>query len=276
MPSLYIVSTPIGNLEDVTFRAVRILNNVDVIAAEDTRVTRKLLTHYDIHTRVISYNDNNRNKRIPYIMGLLKSKDVALVSDAGTPVISDPGLELVQACVEQEFNVVPVPGPSAATTSLSISGFSGREFLFLGFLPANQGRKRKLLETTSSLKYPIILFEAPHRLKKTLSDLIYVLGNRKIAVVREVTKFYEEVYRGSISECQEHFGNPKGEFTLIVQGSHQTPDYQTEDIYQMFEELVSTGCSSKEAREIIFSRTKISRREIYRISISKKQSTLTP
>ena len=276
MSSLYIVSTPIGNLEDITFRAVRILNDVDVIAAEDTRVTRKLLAHYNIRTKVISYNDNNRNKRIPYIIGLLKLKNVALVSDAGTPVISDPGLELIQACVEQKFNVVPIPGPSAATTSLSISGFPGKEFLFLGFLPASQNHKRKLLESISGIKYPLILFEAPHRLRKTLSDLIYVFGNRKISVVREVTKFYEEVFRSSILECQEHFTNPKGEFTLIVEGNHIEPDCPTEEIYKMFDELISTGSSPREAREIIFSRTKISRREIYRMSISKKQSTVTP
>jgi len=227
---LYLCATPIGNLEDITLRALRVLREVDLIAAEDTRHTRKLLSHYDIHTPLTSYHDHNRRKKGGEIVGhLLAGKQVALVSDAGLPGISDPGAELVGQALERGVMVVPIPGPSASVTALVVSGLPTDAFVFEGFLPAAGKRRRKSLALLKEERRTLIFYESPHRLLSTLTDMLAVFGDRPLAVARELTKRYEEVVRetiaGALRFFQEH--EPRGEFTLVVGG--RTPPESGEE-----------------------------------------------
>ncbi|MQF98822.1 MAG: 16S rRNA (cytidine(1402)-2'-O)-methyltransferase [SAR202 cluster bacterium] len=270
MPSLYIVSTPIGNLEDITLRAIRVLNDVDIIAAEDTRVTRKLLSHYKIHTRVTSYNEHNKSLKIPRLVDSLSKMDIALVSDAGTPTINDPGVELVRAVIRQGFEVVPVPGPSAVTTALSVSAFSGKQFLSLGFLPNKKSERKTFLKTIENTEYTTVFFEAPHRLKQTLKELSGVIGNRNITVLREATKYFEEIFYGTVASCELHFDKPKGEFTVVIEGSTQKEHISDHDIVLMLTELLKEGVSMKDARETLAQEMNVSKRDLYRLSLSMK------
>ncbi len=270
MPSLYIVSTPIGNLEDITLRAIRVLSEVDIIAAEDTRITRKLLSHYKIHTRVTSYNEHNKFLKIPRLVGSLSKMDIALVSDAGTPTINDPGVELVRAVIKEGFEVVPIPGPSAVTTALSVSAFSGKQFLSLGFLPNKKSERKTFLKKIESTEYTTVFFEAPHRLKQTLKELSEVIGDRNITVLREATKYFEEIFYGTVANCEIHFGNPKGEFTVVIEGSTQKEHISDTDIISMLTELLKEGVSMKDARETLAREINISKRDLYRLSLSMK------
>ena len=270
MPTLYIVATPIGNLEDITLRALRVLKEARLIAAEDTRTTRKLLTHYDIHTPLTSYHDHNKVQKIPTIIKTLEEGDVALVSDAGTPGISDPGLELVQAAIDIGVSVVSIPGPSAVITALATSGISAEHFLFLGFLPRRKGERQGLLRSVSELPYTIVLFEAPHRLQATLAALHEVLGNRPMAAVREATKLYEEVVRGTVSQCQEHFTQPRGEFTLVIGGKLKSETPSPLEAEERLRALLEQGGSSREAREQVAAETGLPRREVYRMWLGMK------
>ena len=221
MGSLYIVGTPIGNLNDITFRAVEILKSVDIIACEDTRVTRTLIDHYDIDARLISYHQHSKLTKIDYIIELLKSgKNIALVSDAGTPTISDPGGKLVEQAHKEGVLVIPIPGPSAVTTLLSASGIPSDRFEFLGFLPHKKGRE-KLFNKISESKETIIFYESVHRIMKTLKSLDEILSEKRIIIVgRELTKYYEEIKRGTAHEVFKYFeNNPKnvkGEFVVAV------------------------------------------------------------
>jgi len=220
--SLFVVATPIGNLEDITYRAVRVLSEVDLIAAEDTRVTGILLKHYTIKKPLTSYHKFNIKAKTDYLVGLLKEgKDIALVSDAGTPGISDPGEELVSAAIESNIEVVPVPGPSGIITALSVSGLPTKSFCFFGFLPKKPGKRKKLLESLKDREDTIIIYESPYRLEKCLSDIIQVIGNRELVIGRELTKKFEEFVRGKASEVLEHFKNKKakGEVIILVSGS---------------------------------------------------------
>ncbi|MDP6452814.1 MAG: 16S rRNA (cytidine(1402)-2'-O)-methyltransferase, partial [SAR202 cluster bacterium] len=219
MPTLYIVSTPIGNLEDITLRALRVLGEVGLIAAEDTRVTRRLLARYEIDTPLTSYHEHNKLAKIPELVSRLEEIDIALVSDAGTPGVNDPGQELVSAAAAQGYDVIGIPGPSAVTTAISLSGIAMEGFIYLGFLPRKQGQRKRLLESAVSEGRALVMFETPHRLRSALSDALSVLGDRQLAVCRELTKLYEEVFRGTISESLDHFGNPRGEFTLVISGA---------------------------------------------------------
>ena len=270
MPSLYIVSTPIGNLEDITLRAIRILNEVDIIAAEDTRITRKLLSHYKIHTRVTSYNEHNKFMKIPGLVASLSKMDIALVSDAGTPTINDPGVELVQAVIKKGFEVVPVPGPSAVTTALSVSAFSGKQFLSLGFLPNKKSERKTFLKKIENTEYTTVFFEAPHRIKQTLKELSLVIGHRNITVLREATKYFEEIFYGTVATSEVHFDNPKGEFTVVIEGSTKKEHISDTDIIAMLTELLKEGVSMKDARETLAQEIHISRRDLYRLSLSMK------
>lgn len=220
MGTLYLIATPIGNLEDITLRALRLLNEVGLIAAEDTRQTYKLLEHYQIKTRVTSYFEHNKLDKVEMILETLKSGDVALVSDAGTPALNDPGYELVRATLTAGFHVSPVPGPSAPVAALVASGLPTDAFLYLGYLPRKSGERRRLLDRVAELSYTLIFLEAPHRLLASLADLFLVLGNRQVAVSRELTKRFEEIQRGTLEEVLEHFNKqaPRGEFTLVVAG----------------------------------------------------------
>ena len=218
MPILYIVGTPIGNLEDLTPRAARILAEVSLVAAEDTRVTRRLLSHLGIRPRTTSFHQHNWREKMDGVLAELAEGDVALVTDAGMPGISDPGSELVVAAAEAGFNVEVVPGPSAVTAALALSGFSGDAFLFLGFLPRRKIDRLAALREASMSAVPLVLFEAPHRLRATLADLDTVFGGRQLAVCRELTKLHEEVFRGAAAQALDHFALPRGEVVLVVQG----------------------------------------------------------
>ena len=220
MGTLYLVATPIGNLEDISARALRILAQVRLIAAEDTRHTGKLLEYFKIHTPLTSYHEHNKLVKLDHILSVLEQGDVALVSDAGTPVLNDPGLELVRAVLDSGYTVSPIPGPSAPLAALIASGLPTDAFLYLGYLPRKAGERQKLLAGIQDLPFTLIFLEAPHRLLAALQDLVSVLGDRQISVARELTKLHEEHYRGSISQALAHFSAqpPRGEFTLVLAG----------------------------------------------------------
>jgi len=224
--SLYIVATPIGNLEDITLRALRVLGEVSLIAAEDTRRTRGLLAHFDIHTPLASYHDHNKEDKAETILARIKGGgDVALVSDAGTPGISDPGYYLVNRAIEEGVAVAPVPGPAAALAALSASGLPTDSFVFEGFLPPRRTRRRKELEDIRRETRTVVFYEAPHRIRHCLKDMVEVLGDRRAALARELTKVHEEIVRGTLSGILEGLGagRPKGEITLVVEGARSAP-----------------------------------------------------
>ena len=215
---LYIVSTPIGNLEDITLRALRILKEVSLIAAEDTRLTRKLLTHYNISTPTVSYYEHNRFTRIPKIIDHLSTeKDVAVVTDAGTPGISDPAYKLIRAAIESGSRIESIPGPSASITALTASGLPTDRFIFEGFLPHKKGRKAKLTRL-SAIEATIIFYESPKRIVRTLKDILEFMGDRPAVIGRELTKLHEEMIRGNVSKLLSHFTQktPRGEFVIMI------------------------------------------------------------
>ena len=218
MSALYIIATPIGNLEDISLRALRLLGQVKLIAAEDTRTTRHLLNAYNLKTKVTSYYEHNKISKLDYILGRLKEGDVALVSEAGMPGLSDTGYELISAAIEQGIPVVPVPGASAPIAALVSSGLPADQFLYVGFFPRRKSDRMRLLRSISNETRTIVAFEAPHRLLETLKESVAILGDRRIAVCRELTKIYEEIFRGTINQAISHFTLPRGEFTLVVQG----------------------------------------------------------
>lgn len=216
--TLYLVATPIGNLADITHRALQVLSDVDLIACEDTRHTRKLLNHYGINTKTISYHEHNEQQRARQLVDLLKvGSNIAVVSDAGTPAISDPGFRLVQAAIEIEAPIVPIPGPSALISALIAAGLPTDEFFFAGFLPAKSNQRRARLEELKSIPGTLIFYEAPHRLASTLKDAHEVLGEREAVVARELTKLHEEIRRGRLSELAEHYANnARGEIVVLI------------------------------------------------------------
>ena len=219
--TLYIVSTPIGNMEDITLRALRILKEVDLIAAEDTRRTGLLLKHFGIQAPLTSYFEGNELKKKEFILAKLKEgKNVALVSDAGTPGVSDPGFRLIQLAIENQLPIVPIPGSSAVITALSVSGLPTDAFLFKGFLPHKSKKRRDLLKELENVRETIIFYESPHRISETLRDILEILGDREIVLTRELTKVYEEIMRGKVSEILNQVGDRtlKGEITLVISG----------------------------------------------------------
>ena len=268
MGVLYVVATPIGNLEDITLRALRVLGEVGLIAAEDTRTTRKLLTHYRIKTPLTSYHEHNRAAKIPHIMKALETKDVALVSDAGMPGISDPGYELVTEAIKEGIRVVPVPGPSAVIAALAVSGLPAEGFLFLGFLPRRRGDRRKLLESLKLQPFTMIAFEAPHRLAGSLEDLLAVLGDRRIAICREITKVHEEVFRGEVSQAIAHFSQYRGEFTLVISGAGPEAAaavVDTDWVREELRKLKGNGLGAKDSVAQVTQASGLPRRDVYRL-----------
>lgn len=217
---LFIISTPIGNMEDITYRAVKTLKEVDIIAAEDTRRTKKILSYYNIHNKMISYQDYNKISASKKLLNfLLSNKNVGLVSDAGTPCISDPGFYLVRKALENGIKLISIPGPSAILASLTVSGLPPDRFVFEGFLPRGKGKKRKRLEDLSTEARTLIFFESPHRIHNTLKEIYLIFGNRKIVIAREITKIYEETIHVELQCIDfEHLNRFKGEITLIVEG----------------------------------------------------------
>jgi 16S rRNA (cytidine1402-2'-O)-methyltransferase len=270
--TLYLVSTPIGNLEDVTLRALRLLRSVPLIAAEDTRTTRKLLSHYDIHTPLTSYNEHNRSAKTPRLLEALAEGDVALVSEAGTPAISDPGQHLVAAAWEAGIRVVPVPGPSVLTAALAASGLSTRRLLYLGFLPRQPGPLRRLLRSVRDAVETLVFFEAPHRLRATLAILQEELGDREAALCRELTKAHEEVFRGRLSQAAEHFLEPRGEFTLVVEGRSEEAAAVAlpADLTAEIKRLRAAGVPAREALPALSVRFGLPRRQLYRLWLAAK------
>lgn len=270
--TLYVVGTPIGNLEDITLRALRILKEVRVIAAEDTRQTSKLLQHYGINTALVSYHEHNEQQRGEQLVErLLGGDDVALVSDAGMPGISDPGGVVVQLAIAAGVPVVPVPGPSAAVAALVVSGLPSERWAFDGFLPRKGKERQRLLEQLRTDERTVILYEAPHRLLDTLADLHQILGARPLAVCREITKRFEEVLRGTPAELLAHFTGhpPRGEFTLVIgpagaEASQQAaPDLTATDLAAAVTELVRRGMERKDAMKEVGRRFGVRKREVY-------------
>ena len=264
MPTLYVVATPIGNLEDISQRALRILREVKLIAAEDTRKTKRLLTTYDIKTPMTSYHEHNKLTKLDHILARLEGGEVALVSEAGTPGISDRGYELILAAIQRGIPVVPIPGPSVVITALTISGLATDRFTYLGFLPRRVNRRQHLLETIIDEYGTIIVMEAPHRLMAALKDILLILGDRRIAVCRELTKLYEEVFRGTISQAIEHFTEPRGEFTLVIEGNRANNKPQlTADIERQLHQMRLSGVTAREAIARVAGETNLSRKELY-------------
>ncbi|MBD2069605.1 16S rRNA (cytidine(1402)-2'-O)-methyltransferase [Leptolyngbya sp. FACHB-671] len=271
--TLYVVGTPIGNLEDMTFRAVRILQTVDAIAAEDTRHTGKLLQHFQISTPQVSYHDHNRHSRLPELLERLRQgKAIALVTDAGMPGISDPGYELVKACADEGIVVVPIPGASAGVTALSVSGLATDRFIFEGFLPAKGQERRDRLEALQTEARTLILYESPHRLRQALKDLAEVLGtDRAIALGRELTKLHEEVWRGSLEEAIAHYSDrePQGEFTLVIAGNELAEPLLSESALRAeLQHLLNQGLSRSQASRQLAQKTSLSRRQIYQLALA--------
>ncbi len=264
MPNLYVVATPIGNLEDISLRALRVLREVRLIAAEDTRKTKRLLNAYDIQTPMTSYHEHNKKTTLDYILNYLKEGDVALVSEAGMPGVSDPGYELIGAATRTGIPVVPVPGPSAVITALVVSGLPTDRFLYLGFLPRRAGARKQALKSVAQEPGTLLILEAPHRLQPTLKDLQLVLGDRQIAVCRELTKLHEEVFRGTISQAIARFAEPRGEFTLVIEGKSEEKRKSGEDIEKRLCDMYQSGVKAKEAIARVAEETGLSRRELYR------------
>ncbi|MFM7363820.1 MAG: 16S rRNA (cytidine(1402)-2'-O)-methyltransferase [Cuspidothrix sp.] len=269
--TLYIVATPIGNLEDMTFRAVRILQAVDMIAAEDTRHTGRLLQHFQVKTPQISYHEHNSNSRIPELLEYLQyGKAIALVSDAGMPGISDPGYELIKACIDEGITVVPIPGASAVITALSGAGLPTNRFIFDGFLPAKSQQRKEYLESLQSESRTLVFYESPHRLRETLADLETVLGSdRSIVIARELTKLYEEFWRGTIGEAIADYQQrePQGEYTLLVAGTSSSQPQLTEtELKNELLEIMKQGISRSQASRQLAKDTGLSRRYLYQLS----------
>ena len=264
-PTLYIVPTPIGNIEDITYRAVKTLNEVDVIFAEDTRVTRQLLNHFDIHKKLISshlYNEkNNCDLEIKY---LNEEKSIALVSDRGTPVISDPGHILINEAIEKNYNVVCLPGATAFVPALVMSGLGEGPFTFYGFLNSKEAKRKKELEELKEEKNTLIFYEAPHRIQKTLKNISDIFGNRKICIAREISKKYEEIIRGNIEEIIINIEELKGEIVLIVEGNKEKKDFSHLSIEDHINIYLKEGKDSKEAIKLVAKDRNIPKNEVYK------------
>ena len=268
--TLYLVATPIGNLEDLTQRALRVLREVDLIAAEDTRQTRKLLDHYQIDTPLISYHEHNKLKRLERLRQALEKGDVALVSDAGTPGLSDPGYLLVRYALDAGCQVSPIPGPSAPIAALVASGLPTDSFVFLGYLPRRQIERRRLMEEMSQERRTMLAFEVPHRLLKSLEDMEATFGaGRPIVVCRELTKVHEEILRGTLSEIREHFKEiaPRGEFTLVIGGATGEDRWDEAVVKKELGERMARGLNPSEAAREVAAEAGWSRREVYRLTL---------
>lgn len=265
-PTLYLVPTPIGNLSEFPERAIQVLKEVDHIAAEDTRNTIKLLNHFDIRTPMISHHEHNINIAIPKIIDMLKAgENVALVSDAGYPAISDPGAELVKAVIEEDFNVVPISGCNAALDALVVSGITPQPFVFYGFLAHDDKTKKKELEANRNITMTTIYYEAPHRIKKTLTLMLQILGDRSIALCRELTKKHEEIIRGHISEILEIVDELKGEMVIVVEGATEVEEEVVfeQSITEHVDEYIAKGMSTKDAIKEVAKIRNLGKNEVY-------------
>ncbi len=273
--TLYLVATPIGNLDDITLRAIKVLKEADLIAAEDTRHTLKLLNHLEISKPMISYHRHNEELRSEHLIKELKEgKNIALVSDAGTPGISDPGEEIVKECIKENIKIIPVPGACAFVNALITSGISTKEFCFYGFLPLNKKNRKEKLEEIRDINKTVILYEAPHKIKNTLEDLRKVLNkDRKVVLAREITKIHEEFIRGNIEEIIEESENLKGEMVLIIEENHKEKENELcnlsiEEHYKYYQEQ---GLEKKEIIKKIAKDRNVNKNEIYKLFINKEE-----
>lgn len=272
MGTLFIVATPIGNLEDLSPRAARILREVSLIAAEDTRVTRKILNHINASTRTVSYHEHSSPRSAARILDALDAGDVALVTDAGSPVISDPGAGLIKQASAAGHQIVTVPGPSAVTAALSVSGFAADSFTFIGFLPRNKAAREAALQAARDRSETTICFEAPHRIRKTLEQMAETLPDRQISVSRELSKLYEETYRGTAGGALDHFEEPRGEFAIVILGA-ETPDTGPSDaeIAEVVAQLRSGGLAGRSLVDEAIARTGASRSRVYRLELDTRE-----
>ena len=275
---LYLCATPIGNLEDITFRVVRTLKEADVIAAEDTRNSIKLLNHFEIKTPLTSYHEFNKYDKAKVLVSrMLGGENIALITDAGTPGISDPGEELVRQCYEAGVEVTSLPGAAACVTALTLSGLSTRRFAFEAFLPADKKEKAAILEELKSETRTIIIYEAPHRLKKTIAELLSVLGNRKLTAVKELTKLYENVFLTTLEEALVYYeeNEPRGEFVLVIEGrkieelkKEKEASFQEMDINEHMKLYLDKGMDKKEAMKAVAVDRGIPKREVYKMLLT--------
>jgi len=280
MGILYLVATPIGNLEDITLRALRVLKEVQLIAAEDTRTARNLLTHFRLATPVTSYFEHNKLAKLDRILNALERGDVAVISEAGMPGLSDPGYELVRAALERGIRVVPIPGASALTAALVASGLPTDQFVYLGFLPRQKSARRKLLQSVADEPRTLLAYEAPHRLRASLDDIGEMLGDRAVCVARELTKVHEDFFRGGVSQARRRFAEtaPRGEFTLVIQGKtedrfaeEQAEKIEWDDarVREAVRDLIAAGMPRTDAVKRVARESGRERREVYQLAISR-------
>lgn len=272
MSTLYVVATPIGNLSDISQRAIEILSTVLTVAAEDTRVSRKLLNHIGVSPRLESLHEHTSPERLQALVEKLELGDMAVVSDAGTPGISDPGSALVAAAVEAGHDVIPIPGPSAIVSALSITGWSFDRFLFLGFLPRKKNEQLATLENASQEPGPVVAYESPHRIKATLENINDTFADRQLVICRELTKFYEETFRGTAAEAIAHFNTqPKGEFVVVIQGAGKSANTELSDdeISEVLGNLKENGLSGRTLVERAVEITRAPKNRIYQLSLNK-------
>lgn len=263
-PILYLIPTPIGNLEDMTYRAVKILNEVEVVFSEDTRVTTQLFQHFDIHKKLIANHEHNEEQNIERCLSYLKQGySVGVVSDRGTPVISDPGYNLSKAAIENGYHVVGLPGATALIPALIQSGLSPKPFTFYGFLNQKSTRRKQELEELKELKQTLIFYESPHRIQKTLDDMKNILGNRKISISREISKRFEEIYRGSIENLIGEMKNIKGELVIVVDGNHDVKSYDHLSMIEHVDLYLKEGLELKEAMKMVAKKRGISKSQVY-------------
>ena len=262
---LYVVGTPIGNLEDISLRALRVLQEVSLIAAEDTRKTRRLLDRHGIKTPLTSYHEHNKTAKLPRLLERLRDEDIALVSEAGMPGLSDPGFELIGAAIEGGIQVVPVPGPSAVVTALVVSGIPIHSFVYLGFLPRRKGERRRLLTSLVDDNRTLVAFEVPHRLLDTLKEISELFGQRPLAICRELTKLHEEVFRSTAQEALQHFSEPRGEFTLVIHGNPSPPAREIDtEMREELRRLRREGLPAKEAVALVAETSGVPKNKVYR------------
>lgn len=263
-PTLYLIPTPIGNLDDISIRCLNTLKEVDVIFSEDTRVTSLLLSHFEISKKLVSshsYNEDvTSNKLIDY---LKEGKNVGLVSDRGTPVISDPGYKLAKAAIDNNFNVVALPGTTAFVPALIASGLNPQPFLFFGFLSNKSSKRKKELEDLKNYPYTLIFYEAPHRLLETLDDMYDVLGNRKICISREISKKFEEIYRDTLGNIREQVKDAKGEFVIVIDGNYEEKTYDNLSIIEHVNLYIKEGYDVKEASKLVAKERKMTKSDVY-------------
>ena len=263
-PTLYLIATPIGNMEDITYRAINVLKSVSIIFSEDTRVTNQLLSYYNIKNKLISSHQYNEKDNIDKLLKYLNDgQDVGLVTDRGTPIISDPGYYLAKAAINNNYNVVSIPGATAFVSALITSNIDAQPFTFFGFLNSKSSKRRKELEELKNNKYTLIFYESPHRLIDTLNDMLKILGNRNISISREITKKFEEIYRGTISDVINELDVLKGEFVIVVEGNKDVNDFSKLSILDHVNLYIENGLDSKEAIKKVAHERKLNKNEVY-------------